>query len=250
MPIHKSFIGKAIGKAVTTFVPGANTAVDIFKTGRSFLGGGGGGGRSFGRAKARPTVPRAATARVTVTSQAERELGKRVKFPEMSFAPGGGGGSSFPVGFGSAFHENGNGAGPCEPPLRRSPQGNCIFPGSPRGAEVFMGEPILGQYGAGRVAGSQIVDRAVCGRGMQLGNDGICYNKKQITNKERMWPAGRKPLLSGGDMRAISTAARAGRRMDLATARLRKLGMMKKAPAARKPAAHQHAKAATGVVSV
>ena len=123
----------------------------------------------------------------------------------------------------------GGGAAVCDPPLVRNPAtGNCIFPGSPRGAAVFGGEAIMGQYGAGMVAGSQIVDRATCGRGMQLGNDGVCYNKSQISNKQRMWPAGRKPLLSGGDVRAISIAARAGRRMELATKRLQKMGMMKK----------------------
>jgi len=123
---------------------------------------------------------------------------------------------------------NGSGATPCDPPLVRDARGLCLFPGSPAGAEAFGGESILGQYGAGMVAGSQIVDRAVCLKGMQLGNDGVCYNKSQISNKQRMWPAGRKPLLTGGDMRAISTAARAGRRLELATKRLQKMGMMKK----------------------
>ena len=128
---------------------------------------------------------------------------------------------------------------PCDPPLVRGPRGNCIFPGSPVGADVFRGEAIMGQYGAGMVAGSQIVDRATCGRGMQLGDDGICYNKSQIRNNQRMWPAGRKPLLSGGDMRAISIAARAGKRMDGATKRLQKMGMMKKAATRRAtPAGH------------
>jgi len=88
-----------------------------------------------------------------------------------------------------------------------------------------------------------IIDRAICGKKMQLADDGICYNKSQISNKQRMWPAGRRPLLTGGDMRAISIASRAGKRMDGATARLRKLGMMKKAPVARAapkpPTAHE-----------
>ena len=125
---------------------------------------------------------------------------------------------------------NGGGGAPgCDPPLRRDPTTDlCVYPGSPVGAGAFGGEAIMGQYGAGMVAGSQIIDRATCGRGMQLGNDGVCYNKSQISNKQRMWPAGRKPLLSGGDMRAISIAARAGRRMELATKRLQKMGMMKK----------------------
>jgi len=120
----------------------------------------------------------------------------------------------------------------CDPPLVRGPRGLCIAPTSPLGASRLFGEAVMGQYGAALVPGSQIVDRATCPRGTQLGNDGLCYNKSQISNKQRMWPAGRKPLLTGGDMRAISTAARAGRRLELATKRLQKMGMMKK-PAAR-----------------
>jgi len=84
-----------------------------------------------------------------------------------------------------------------------------------------------------------VIDRAVCLKGMQLGNDGICYNKSQISNKQRQWPAGRKPLLSGGDMRAISIAARAGRRLEGATKRLQRLGMMKK-PTARRVGGRAH----------
>ena len=97
----------------------------------------------------------------------------------------------------------------------------------------------MGRYGAGLEPGSIEIQRAVCLKGMQLGNDGVCYNKSQITNKQRMWPAGRKPLLTGGDMRAISTAARAGRRMDLATKRLQKMGMMKKPVRRTGPTRHQ-----------
>jgi len=92
---------------------------------------------------------------------------------------------------------------------------------------------VMGRYGAGLAPGNRVINRAVCLRGMQLGNDGVCYNKSQITNKERMWPAGRKPLLSGGDMRAISTAARAAGRLERTTKRLQKIGLMKK-PAPRR----------------
>jgi len=90
------------------------------------------------------------------------------------------------------------------------------------------GEVVMGQYGAGEVPGSLMVDRAVCRRGMVVGTDGICYNRSQISNKERLWPRGRRPLLTGGDMRAISTAARAGKRLEGATKRLQKIGLMKK----------------------
>ena len=141
----------------------------------------------------------------------------------------------------SRFHD----PGPCMPPLVRGPSGLCIERTSPLGASRLVGEATMGRYGAALIPGSQIVDRATCLRGMQLGNDGLCYNKGQITNKQRMWPAGRKPLLSGGDMRAISTAARAGRRMELATKRLQRMGMMKKPARAR--AQHAHAKPVAAV---
>jgi len=112
---------------------------------------------------------------------------------------------------------------------------------------VSVGEAVMGRYGAGLRPGSMVIDRAVCLKGMQLGNDGICYNKSQISNKQRQWPAGRKPLLSGGDMRAISIAARAGRRLEGATKRLQKLGMIKKATSSRRGAPHQHARPISAV---
>ena len=142
---------------------------------------------------------------------------------------------------------------PCLPGFERGPDGKCRFrvtgitPGGAASISAApVGDAVMGQYGAALQPGSLMIDRAVCLPGMQLGKDGLCYNKGQITNKQRMWPAGRKPLLSGGDMRAISTAARAGRRMDLATKRLQKMGMMKK-PARRLPArGHHHHPAAGG----
>lgn len=115
--------------------------------------------------------------------------------------------------------------GPCPPPLMRSPAGNCIAPTSPRGAELFEFEAINGRYGAGRIAGSRITDVAVCPSGAVLGKDGICYD--HLPNRDRMYPRGRRPLLTGGDMRAISTAARAGKKLDRTNARLRGLGLMR-----------------------
>ena len=167
---------------------------------------------------------RTATARVTPTTIAQRTLGLDLKFPGDVLPP--------------RIPGLGPGGG-CDPPLIRDPRGFCVAPTSPVGAAAFGGEAIMGQYGAGLIAGSQIVDRATCFRGMVLGNDGICYNKGQIRNNQRMWPPGRKPLLTGGDMRAISTAARAGRRMDLATKRLQKMGMMKKPVRRGVPAGHR-----------
>ena len=126
--------------------------------------------------------------------------------------------------------------GPCLPPLVRGPEGRCIAPTSPLGARVLVGDAVMGRYGAALVPGSQIVDRATCLRGMQLGNDGLCYNKGQISNKQRMWPAGAKPLLTGGEMNAIRTADTARGRVAKTAARL---GITPKAPKRRAPAGHK-----------
>jgi len=191
--VHKKLLG-AIGGLGIPVVSGVASTV------RGFLGGS-------------RTLPRSLTARPTAFSEAEKQFGRQSKFP-LGVTSGG---------------------GPCPtflPGVSRDPvSGKCIF-GTREGRDLPsdrpIGEAVMGQYGAALVPGSMPVDRAVCLRGMQLGNDGLCYNKSQISNKQRMWPAGRKPLLTGGDMAAISKAARAGKRMDLATKRLQKMGMMKK----------------------
>lgn len=120
-----------------------------------------------------------------------------------------------------------NGTRPCMPPLIRSPAGNCIAPTSPRGAELFASEAIAGQYGAGYIAGSRITDVATCPRGTVLGKDGVCY--ANLPNKNRLYPRGRRPLLTGGDMRAISRARTAGNRLANAKSDLIAIGMLKAA---------------------
>jgi hypothetical protein len=94
------------------------------------------------------------------------------------------------------------------------------------------GEAVMGQFGAGLVPNSETVQRTNCNfpgvRGMVLGADGYCYNKSQISNKERMWPKGRRPLLTGGDMGAITKAARAAKRLQATQGKLQKMGMLKK----------------------
>jgi len=133
----------------------------------------------------------------------------------------------------------------CIPPFFSDGRGGCeldIVPGPGGGGTGPMrdvGESTMGRYGAALVPGEMPISRSVCLRGMVLADDGLCYNKSQITNKERMWPRGRRPLLTGGDMRAISTAARAGKRLEGATKRLQKIGLMKK-PAPRRSAAQIH----------
>ena len=110
-----------------------------------------------------------------------------------------------------------------------------------------VGEAVMGRYGAALVPGVMVIDRSVCLRGMQLGNDGLCYNKSQISNKQRMWPRGRRPLLTGGDMRAIGIASRAGTKLERTTKRLRSLGMMKPLPKGSGGRAHAHARPVAAV---
>ena len=114
---------------------------------------------------------------------------------------------------------------------------------------VAMGEAVMGRYGAGfePEVTSGITRR--CGRRHVLGTDGVCYNRTSISNKERFWPRGRRPLLTGGDMRAISTASAAAARLQKKQKQLRELGMLKAPPVrrAKAAAAPAHVKTA-GVV--
>lgn len=243
--IHKKILGGISGLVGLTGLPGSGLVSRIAGS----LAGGGRGGVARGFRTGR-TVPRTETARVSVFSRAEKELGKKLKFPEVTGLGFGGGGG---------LNVEGDGGG-CVLPFRFDPRTQqCkIFLGResgrdrPRDSSGFItgpaGEAVMGRFGAGMVPQEMQISRAVCLRGMQLGVDGLCYNKGQITNKQRMWPRGRRPLLTGGDMRAIGIAARAGSKLERTTTRLRSLGLMKALPKARRT--HAHARKATGVVSV
>jgi len=121
------------------------------------------------------------------------------------------------------------------------------FPGDtalPR-AEVMaddFGPAVNGRYGAALVPAIRETSTRVCPRGTVLGNDGFCYNRRDLRNDEREWPRGRRPLLTGGEMRAISIAARAAGKLKTKTKQLQAMGMMPKATSRRRlPAPHQHA---------
>jgi len=116
------------------------------------------------------------------------------------------------------------------PGQRRDQFGQCsFFVGERVGPEdISVGEPVMGQFGAAYVPGNKIIDRAVCLKGDVVGSDGLCYPKRSIRNKDREWPRGRRPLLTGGDMRAISVAHRAASRLTRTAGRLQDMGLIKK----------------------
>lgn len=135
----------------------------------------------------------------------------------------------------------------CPPGTWNTPFGCINKPGGAvtgGGMVLSGGEAVMGQFGAALVPNVETIQRATCNfpgvRGMVLGADGYCYNKSQIANKERMWPKGRRPLLTGGDMGAITKAARAAKRLQATQGKLQKMGMLKK------PSSRPRARAAGG----
>jgi len=120
---------------------------------------------------------------------------------------------------------NGLPAGSCEPGLVWDAAGGfCTFPGGPR----FTGEAQMGQFGAGLVPAFESVNVRKCPRGAVLAVDGLCYNKSAIRNSDRMWPRGRRPLLTGGEMRCISVASAAARKFGRKQKQLQEMGMLPK----------------------
>jgi hypothetical protein len=236
--VHKTLLG-AVGGAVKGFVTGGPTGALA------------GGVKSLIKQPARATVSRTVTARPGFTGSQEKEFGRGLKFGGSGALPEGTrrlhfGGEGVRSRAETAIRQvrsrfagggNGNGDDGCVFPARRDPgTGRCkIFLGERAGPDggAPVGDAVMGRHGAALEPGIMTIDRAVCLRGMVLGNDGLCYNKRQISNRDRMWPRGRAPLLTGGEMRAISIAARAGGKVERTTKRLRKLGMMKAPPARR-----------------
>lgn len=230
MPIHKKLIRGAIG-----LLPGGGTALTAFD-----IGGGGSAPAQmakFTAAQLSGTLEhlghghtRVSTGHAWMTRKllAEAQLFGRSRERGGTFAPNA---STTDCGFGRVWDEV---------------RGKCVFGlGAQAGRDdTPIGDAVMGRYGAAMVPGNHVINRAVCLPGMIVGDDGLCYNRGQITNTQRAWPRGRKPLLTGGEMRAISVAATAGRRLERATKRLQKIGLMKK-PAARKqirsgPTEHHH----------
>jgi len=224
--IHKKIFGGIKG-AVGSVVSGITRG--HLPTPASFLRGGIGGffgarGRpgamppSILISTPRPTPPRASVARITPRSQAQKQFGLVSKFPELS--------DVISTGRRILGFDNGNGgnlpAVVCDDPsLEPNAQGFCEFPGSPAGG---VGEALMGRYGAALEPMFQTINKRVCIDGMVLGKDKLCYNKGSISNKERLWPKGAAPLLTGGEMSAIRKASSAAGKFNRAGKRLAAVG--------------------------
>jgi len=100
--------------------------------------------------------------------------------------------------------------------------------GGPPEFDDGAGPAVMGRYGVGLMPMPITRQTRVCLPGMVLGDDGVCYESRGFTNKRRAWPKGRAPLLTGGEMNAITIAARAARRVQATTKKLQKLGMLEK----------------------
>lgn len=116
------------------------------------------------------------------------------------------------------------GNGCADPQLRRDAAGNCVFPGSPAGG---VGEYLKGDYGPAREPFFETRNIRSCNAGQVLGKDKLCYNKGAISNKERLYPVGTRPLLTGGQMRAIGIASAAESKVRTTAVRL---GIVGRAP--------------------
>jgi len=87
---------------------------------------------------------------------------------------------------------------------------------------------VTGQFGAGFEASIVSRELRLCPPKTVLGVDGVCYNRRDLRNDERAWPRGRRPLMTGGDVRAISIANRAATRLQKKQKQLEDMGMLKK----------------------
>lgn len=125
--------------------------------------------------------------------------------------------------------------------------------GATQGGGVMLsyGEAVMGRYGPALVPAQAATVIRRCPRGAVLGNDGLCYNRKDLAKRDRMHIPARKPLLTGGDLNAISRANRAANKLKAQQKRLQQMGMLPKPTRARRgPAVHARAQLAPGITVV
>ena len=222
--IHRSFIGRAVGGVVSSVVgsvplfggiasglfdrlrgAGASTVPQTTSCPPGFLLVGG------------QCVPRFTTASAQPLLQQPRRLppGGSAQFPGQQFQDG-----AFPP------------PTTTQAEFRRS-QGLAADPAA--------GVAVMGRFGAGFEPEVIMTDTRRCGRGAVLGVDGLCYNRRDLRNSDRFWPRGRRPLLTGGEMRAISTASSAAKKLQRKEKQLQELGLLKRPARGRRaaPAGHR-----------
>lgn len=201
--VHKRIFGAARG-AIGSLVTGGNPIIGAT---RGFVTSGGmtASKKTLGVRQTQPSLP----ARVPVS--AASLVGKRKQL------------------VGSA----------CGPGFRFDPvSGICVFTGSPAGRGLPpletvelarpIGDAVMGMHGVALEPGVRQTATLVCLPGMVLGTDDLCYNKAKFPNKQRKHPKGRKPLLTGGELNAISVATRAAGRVKTQVTRLQNLGLLDK----------------------
>lgn len=107
--------------------------------------------------------------------------------------------------------------------------GTCVSPGDafPGGAPFVTGAGGRAVQGAfGLPAITPLEERRVhrtCPSGMVLGKDNLCYPKAVLSRRSRFrkWRQGMKPLLTGGDRKAIRKAERVANKLKNEQKRLR-----------------------------
>lgn len=213
-----SFLKRGVKGAVGGFLTGGPAGAIAGGVGSAVIGGLPSPGRGFtGQPGQNPTVPGRCPTGFRLGSRGTCE-------PVYTTMPVTG-----PPQFGGP---PGGGQGGCPPGTVWDPQGGfCASPKSPVGKKHLadqFGEAVMGRYGAALQPGTRTTSTAVCPRGTVLGKDGLCYNKRDLKKDERMWPPGTKPLLTGGDVRAIRIASRAAGKLERKTKQLQKMGMLKK----------------------
>jgi len=218
--VHKSFIGKFVGGVIKTAIPAIGIAQDIIGVGQSLLGGGGPGGppttvipggdrgcppgfmnTARGCIPTGGTIPmeRRGGIRGRVAARSAELLPPRPRFPDIG-VPLQVGGTGVPGRVG------GNGVPRPEIPTLA----------------------VTGQFGAGFEASIVSREMRLCPPKTVLGVDGVCYNRRDLRNDERAWPRGRRPLLTGGEMRAVSTASAAAKKLQRKQKQLQELGLLPK----------------------
>ncbi len=108
----------------------------------------------------------------------------------------------------------------------------------------MVGDAVMGRFGAGFEPELLSTTTRRCGRGAALGLDGICYNRRDLRNSERFWPRGRRPLLTGGEMRCISVASAAAKKLQKKQKQLTELGLLKRPPSRSRRAEPVHVRTA------